>query len=238
VILLLSALHYAAQPDRLLREILKLLSSNGLFVLECGIAPGLKPEWVEIERPIGDVVRHPTHSMLARTLRQRAAVRRIGPSVHQPGDPIERQVYHVRSLKPMVMLVSGAPLSGKSTLMETLSAGGSMPVNLDHLFTNMSSWCRDESLLELWKTQSFSAEEIRELVDFVVQHGIEDAFVDQVLSALPVFSPDRDPGVIVVEGYALSRGNFRDVFTSRLRERGCYVWHVEPAEAPVHEPST
>jgi SAM-dependent methyltransferase len=235
VILLLSALHYAAEPERLLRDVLDLLRPNGLFVLECGVAPGPRAEWVRVERPVGDVVSHPTHVMLARSLQKRAAVRRIGPSVDQPGDPVERHVYHVRWLKPMVLLVSGPSYSGKTTLMDALSFEGSMPVHLDHLFIDIPSWCRDESLLALWKTQSFSAERINELVDFVVNEGIEETFVDQVISTLPAFFQDRGSGVIVIEGYALSQGNFRAAFTTRLRARGYYVWHVEPAAAPVRE---
>ncbi len=68
VILLLSALHYARNPQLLLHELLKMLKPDGLLVLECGIAPGQEPEWVSVQRPVGDVVLHPTHSALTEAL--------------------------------------------------------------------------------------------------------------------------------------------------------------------------
>lgn len=91
VILLLSALHYATEPERLLRDVLDLLSPDGLFVLEAGIAPGFRPEWTKVERPVGDMVSHPTELALMRALWP-AAAHRVGPSVQQPGDPIARNV--------------------------------------------------------------------------------------------------------------------------------------------------
>jgi 2-polyprenyl-3-methyl-5-hydroxy-6-metoxy-1,4-benzoquinol methylase len=231
VILLLSALHYATHPQKLLGEIVGLLRPKGLFVLECGIVPERKADWVAVYRPIGDVVRHPTHAALMKALKG-ATARRAGTSVDQKGDPIPRYVYHANPLKPMVLLVSGPSGSGKSTLLKTVtSRGGVTPMNLDYLLFTMSSWCRDQTLLDLRTSESFGTDQLRRLVHLLTEHGVEEAFVDEVFANHRVLAPNADPPLTVIEGYALSHGNFRAAFTARLEELGCYVWNVEPAAA-------
>jgi SAM-dependent methyltransferase len=228
VVLLLSALHYARDPQLLLHQLMTILHPEGLLVLECGIAPGMKPEWVSVPRPVGDVVLHPTHSALIKALAQ-AAVRQVGPSVSQAGDQVDRYVYHVRPLKPIVLLVSGAPGTGKSTLLSALTSGGGViPVNLDHLLLTMPSWCRDDSLLAIRESRPFESEQIGELIDLMVREGAEEAFAAEVLERGQIKLVNRNRAVTVVEGYALSQGGFGTAFATRLRDRGCYVWRVEP----------
>jgi SAM-dependent methyltransferase len=232
LILLLSAMHYATRPSLLLRNVMSLLQPNGLFVLECGIASGDSADWVTVERAVGDAVRHPTYAGLMKMLTN-AAVRRIGPSVDQVGDPIERHVFHVKHLKPIIMLVSGESGTGKSTLLKAMSLGGQIiPINLDKLLITMPSWCQDESLLEIWRSRDFQPDQIRELVDLLVEQNVEESFVDEMLARVRVFSENATPPVTVIEGYALHRGDFRAAFSERLRRQGCYVWHVEQGALP------
>jgi SAM-dependent methyltransferase len=230
VILLLSAMHYALDPQKLLQDILDMLAPEGLFVLECGVAPGRKPDWVTVERPVGDVVKHPTHAMLVKVLR-RASIRRIGASVDQVGDPIERHVYHVRPLKPIALLVSGPSGSGKTTLLKTMSHSGYLiPMNLDHLLVTMPTWCEDRDLLlEVENAKPFESDQLHKLVDHMVGAGVEEAFVQQAIEHHRVMDPRGEPALTVIEGYALSQGNFRAAFTRQLQELGFYVWNVEPA---------
>ena len=53
LVLLLSALHYASDPERLLRDAFDRLNPDGLLLLECGVAPGGHASWEEIDRPRG-----------------------------------------------------------------------------------------------------------------------------------------------------------------------------------------
>jgi hypothetical protein len=95
----------------------------------------------------------------------------------------------------------------------------------------MSSWCRDQTLLDLRTSESFGTDQLRRLVHLLTEHGVEEAFVDEVFANHRVLAPNADPPLTVIEGYALSHGNFRAAFTARLEELGCYVWNVEPAAA-------
>jgi protein-L-isoaspartate O-methyltransferase len=231
VILLLSALHYAADPEQLLCDLMRLLTSEGLLILECGVAPGTEARWVSVER-VDDVVRHPTYPMLLRSLNQ-ASVRRLGVSVEQPGDPVPRQVFHVRRLRPIVFLVSGASGSGKTTLLETMNRTASIvPINLDYLLVTLPEWTESEALLRLMSSRAFAADRLYELIDAMAGECVEEEFVDELIARHTRIASGEGTAITMIEGYALSRGKFAAVFTERLRGLGCYVWNVEPAAGP------
>lgn len=233
LILLLSALHYADDPQRLLDDAMRLLSPDGVLVLECGIVDGLEAEWVRVERPVGDAVYHPTRPILSQTFND-AVVREMGPSVAQRGDPIERCVFHITAFKPIVLLISGVSRSGKTALVRKLAHGAHVSIGLDGLLTSMPTWCRDEWLMSLWHSQPFKLpERIDGLVDFLSTHDAEGRLVEEILSTHPAFADDRTPGITLIEGFALSRGSFLAWFVARLKERGYYVWHAEPAGLPA-----
>ena len=233
VILLLSALHYADDPGRLLADLMSMLTPRGLFILECGVAPGSEAEFVSVER-MSDVVTHPTRAMLMHAITD-ASVRRIGVSVDQPGDPIPRQVFHICHLRPIIVLVSGPSGSGKTTILETMSKATTTitPINLDHLLVTMSEWSQSTELVELKNSREFLPDRLYELVDEMTKAGVEELFADEVIARYTRIDDGTARPITVIEGYALSRGTFMAAFTERLRQRGCYAWQMTPAEAPL-----
>lgn len=126
VITLLSALHYAEDQAQLIKKLIDLLSDDGVLVLEIGIAPGQKNEWVEVERSI-DTRLYPTRRKLASVL-EPYAWKSVGYSVKQTGDPLQRYVIHVRKFKPYVYLLMENPGSGKSTICRRLFGKSNVPV--------------------------------------------------------------------------------------------------------------
>ena len=46
LVLLLSSLHYARDPNRLLLDAFELLKPDGSLIVEAGVAPGRRPAWV------------------------------------------------------------------------------------------------------------------------------------------------------------------------------------------------
>ena len=228
VILLLSALHYASGPAKLISDLMEMLTSDGVFILECGIAPGAEKKWVSVGRDIDDVVQHPTRAMLM-DLFDRASVRTVGLSVHQPGDPVPRQVFHIRHLRPIVLLVSGPSLSGKTTILAALGRASSInPINLDYFLAHMVEWSEQPMLVDLG-TRETTDHRLYELVDEMTRAGMEDQFVEEFVDKhARIVTADARP-ITVIEGFALSRGRFLSAFTAYLRRQGCYVWHVQPA---------
>ncbi|MCH8536818.1 MAG: methyltransferase domain-containing protein [Alkalimonas sp.] len=118
VILLASALHYAADQEALIHRLASLLSPNGVLVLEVGIAPGSGKRWVDVTRSI-DQCLFPTRAMLTKVLKP-YAWKIIGHSVKQKGDPLQRYVVHIQPLKPFIYLLLEDSGSGKSTISARL----------------------------------------------------------------------------------------------------------------------
>lgn len=102
IILLLSSMHYASSPDKILpngtnmimNTIYKLLKKGGIFIFEGGVIMSEEEKWVDVNR-IMDIVYHPTQKQFEKAAKILFEdVKLIGKSVNQVGDPIDRYVYH------------------------------------------------------------------------------------------------------------------------------------------------
>jgi SAM-dependent methyltransferase len=131
-VLLLSALHYAADPQVLFKRILEVLSPGGNLVLECGVAPGYGRTLHRALRSIDDRM-FPTFEMLRDVWLADYVVRLASLSPAQAGDPVPRNVFHCHARKPILLLIRGSGGSGKSVLASTLSS--SVTISTDFLFS-------------------------------------------------------------------------------------------------------
>lgn len=123
VILCLSAIHYAADYQKLIDGVMQRLHKNGVFVLELGIAPGDEAVFVPVERRISETTtdcrNFPTGSMLLQLLKP-YVYKLIGPSVAQAGDPLPRYVYHIMHRKPHAVLLMDSHFSGKTSVANAI----------------------------------------------------------------------------------------------------------------------
>lgn len=129
VILLASALHYADDQSALLHALIDRLTSDGVLVLELGLVPSQKSEWVKVTRGI-DQRWFPSLAKLREVLGDHV-LKSMALSVPQAGDPIPRYVVHVSRRKPVACLLLQPPAYGKSTLAARLFAPGLKVVSGD-----------------------------------------------------------------------------------------------------------
>lgn len=113
-ILLASALHYAEDQAELIHRLVKKLTRDGVLVLEVGIVPSAKSEWIRVKRGIDERI-FPSMPKLREVLAD-YAWKWMGPSVSQDGDPVARHVIHVSRRRPLAYLLLQPPAYGKSTL--------------------------------------------------------------------------------------------------------------------------
>jgi SAM-dependent methyltransferase len=85
VILLASALHYAEDQAALIHRLMDSLQDDGTLVLEIGLAPSGKSEWVRVKRSIDERL-FPSRGKLGEILED-YAWKIVGYSVQQAGDP-------------------------------------------------------------------------------------------------------------------------------------------------------
>ncbi|MCD9005775.1 class I SAM-dependent methyltransferase [Luteimonas sp. XNQY3] len=114
VILLASALHYADDQPALVRRLVSRLTRDGVLILELGIASAPGAQWVRVQRGI-DERDFPTMGMVSEMLNG-LAWKWMGPSVSQPGDPVQRHVVHISRMRPLAYLLMQPPAFGKSTI--------------------------------------------------------------------------------------------------------------------------
>ena len=128
VILFLSAIHYEPEQKKLLDLLSTRLKPEGTLVLECGAVADdhRAPSWQAIERHDG-LKRYPTFAHLRRGLLSKFAVRVIGQSVPQRGDPIPRVVLHCTPRRPLALLIHGDFTVGQEHSCR-IAANGERPV--------------------------------------------------------------------------------------------------------------
>lgn len=126
VILLASALHYAEDQPALLHALVDRLAPDGILVLEAGLVPTPKSEWVKVTRGI-DQRWFPSLGKLREVLAA-DVLKSMALSVPQDGDPVPRYVLHVSRRKPVACLLLQPPAFGKSTLAARLLAPSGIKV--------------------------------------------------------------------------------------------------------------
>lgn len=232
LVLFLSSLHYSSDPELLLRDAFDRLKPDGILMLECGVAPGRDASWEKIHRPRGDTVLHPTHPMIMRAI-PASVVRKVGPSVEQPGDPLPRAVYRIVRRRPFVLLVEGRSGSGKSTLTQTLLAEDYVAISLDHMIWTIPDWCEDDFLISLRTSRNYKENEIGQIGQRIAAADASDRFVRQVLARRPDVTDGTHP-VGIIEGHALGSALMAAAFSRRLTQAGAFVWHLRASDVRPH----
>jgi SAM-dependent methyltransferase len=229
VILHSSAMHYAADPYQHIKRIHEALADDGLFILECGIAPFNHPMesgvyelggafWERANRNF-DTVFHPSEALLRSSLLIDFSVRAAGLSVVQRGDPFPRKVFHCRKFKPIVLLIGGAGHAGKTTFAVELQRYGiptfSSDIALERLATNQG--LNNEVLWSVIKSELDPTYAVP-LYGRLDEPDMAPLFAGEIVAMMP-----KNHRMIVLEGFAFGLKNIRERTTELLRNQGFVV---------------
>ena len=121
VILISSALHYANDPEQLIRRCVDSLTLDGVLILEVGHVEEPTETFISVTRPVGDTVRHPAlFTLMGLARRNGFVIRYIGQSVSQSGDLVPRVVWQFGKAKRTAFLLANPSTYGKSSIANTL----------------------------------------------------------------------------------------------------------------------
>lgn len=226
VILMSSALHYEPRPKAFLAEVARRLAPDGLFVLEAGVyANSDEKMWVDVQRHDG-ALRFPTRRMLVEDILQSMAVRYIGPSVSQAGDPLGRQVFHCWARRPTAVVLSGGSGEGKTYLTSLLTVrSGAARVDHDHVLALIAKdefSSRDPLVRKI--VERFQVDKIYRLVAELVAEGEGEAYGRLLAKFVP-----SENDLVVVEGFGFLFPQVMDAFVSELQARRFVIWRAERA---------
>lgn len=199
-VLLLSTLHYIPEPARLLADIRRILAPGGTLVLEIGVAP--RQHGASLERAMRSIDDRffATEELLRQVWLDGYAVRDIGPSIMQSGDPVRRRVFHCTPARTSVVFIPGRGGQGKTSLAWQLRSDA--VIATDQLFNPVRSDAPRSSPAQSSYDAAFNkTQSIWAAWDIVKdEDGVRPMFVDTIARAIRQCAGAR---VIVVEGFVL-----------------------------------
>lgn len=223
LVLLLSSLHYADDQLNLIDRLMQRVNDTGMLILECGIAEDNKNGFITVDRGM-DQRKFPTLIFLKKQL-DKYAYRILAKSVKQAGDPVDRWVVHITHKKGTCILISGPPMSGKSTLARALIKNKMAVLSMDSLLATFI-----ESIPDAWGDLNISrCRHILAEFYYVVNRDsvLCNKFVDYFMETIKEKYPSNDSNIMLfIEGYGINLKLIHEKLTDCLEEYGFLLWHL------------
>ena len=216
LILFLSAIHYEPDQRRLTNSLVTRIKPGGFLILECGVKNDLLgKEWYVAQRHDG-MLKYPTTRLLIEDILEDYAVRDIGRSVDQPGDPIPRFVFHCMPWIPTLFVIGGASKSGKSGFASQFGRRGMRVLYTDFLLGTLHS--NRAELKSPFVTYLQETMEQHQIAAFV-RKVMEDKRADDLCAMLLRFVSHCDR-MTIIEGYAFSFPEIQEAMKRQASKAG------------------
>jgi SAM-dependent methyltransferase len=226
-IFFLSAIHYEREQRRFLEKLRDHLTPNGVLVLECGAMnePGVRA-WRTIKRWDG-VKRYPTLDLLRTDLLQNYAVRPVGRSIDQEGDPVHRYVFHCTPHAPIAMIVGAHSKRGKTNLSFQFEHRGiptyATDVILKKLIIGEDQRWRPISQALVKRFGAKWPVDISKVGTFIVDNNLVDELCGIIADEAPL-----DAKLFCIQGEVLRHATVQQQLKKRLAAKNVRPWLVEP----------
>ncbi len=196
-------------------------------VLYVDMFGAVEADWAWSRREIeGAIWEAPTRLLLERELFRDTAFR-ITREVAGPVPSWRRYLVKAQHWRQDVILTSGKPQSGKTSLIRALSGHGVATYSLDLFLQRVATGAiADESPFAPFVRDRFVSARINELVDAMTDLSVAEGCSDLLATVLPV-----EPRLLVIEGFLLSNGLVLDCVRTALRRQGRRCWSLGRLEA-------
>lgn len=184
VVLWSSAMHYEREPGKIIANIFNSLNSTGLLILECGVYASLSREMVRIIRH-SDARWYPTYEYLTEELLgSKFAVRQVAWGETTEGDPVPRSVFHCYKRLPVVALVRGPSLDGKSNMAAVLKPTASKVIMMDLFFYRVFVSEFHHTKLDQYIRDHFDPNDLTSLYSGIDSTGLTEALAQELSNAM------------------------------------------------------
>jgi len=218
VVLWSSAMHYELDPARVIGNVARVLRPGGLFMLECGVAPGSDPEMVMVQRH-NDTRWYPTATFLTGHLLKEFSFRQVSGWKAVPGDPIPRFVYHCRHRTPTVLLCRGASGHGKTSFARSFGTNATKVISLDYFIYRISVAKYQHDAVQIYIREHFRNDDLSSLYEGIDEVGLTEQYIRHLVSGIAL-----SDGSVIIEGYMTD--NQANVFVRELQGRA-FVWEAQ-----------
>jgi SAM-dependent methyltransferase len=227
VIFFLSAIHYEPDQRRLLERLRLTLKPGGVLILECGVATNQSgSRWYTVTRADGPK-RYPTESLLKNELLRNYAVRFVGPSVKQSGDPVPRYVYYCWNKDCTALLIAAPGGRGKSNLADEMERRGVPTYHTDSMLFRLVtdpnySWSPLQSVLtkEYGPSGPFDWGKV---AIFLLEQNLQGELAEVVASECSV-----EAELFCIEGDVLRHPSILQGVVERLTKKNVRSWVISP----------
>lgn len=193
LILWTSAMHYEVDPASVFKRVLNAISSNGLFVLECGVLDWPRKEMVFASRH-SDARWYPTWPLLEEMLTD-FSVRRVAKAEPVEGDPVPRAVFHCTRRKTTVMLIRGEMGHGKTTLAASMAEAATKTVALDVVVSRIATGQFHHTALQKFIRDHYDPRDLSK-----IYRGIDDNYLTEDYAQMLAEGIARTDELVIVEG--------------------------------------
>lgn len=199
------------------------LAPHGQLILECGVAAGDGERWQTVHRSI-DVRKFPTFDLLVNTLLSQYAVRYVGESVNQAGDPIPRKVFYCGKRKPVVGVVRGLSGSGKSIFTHSFAQKGVATFSSDRFLMECVAKEPEENESPFYTIlrKGVHNRNMHTAAEKIVGANVVEEFCAAFVATLPF-----EKECFLIEGEVFSYSILFDGLKKCLKSHGAVVWSIE-----------
>lgn len=133
------------------------------------------------------------------------------------------KICNQNNMNKTVIIVSGSPYYGKSTLCKFLCSDDVSLVSIDYVTSIIESWCKSDNKLELAAEYiKYGNTGLHKMYEYI-EKNCPKQYATELFNNF-ILNSDKD--YILVEGYMFDFREFNNCFVNMCKENNIRIWHM------------